>query len=100
MRVPSLFLSLSVLLSCGGPMPEDAADMGPASVVAGSRLTPLYFRGSDGSRVPSIWFLDKKTGRRCALNVYEGAGAPADVFCATSPGAAPDADSVHFTLAP
>lgn len=53
--------------------------------------------------MPSIWFLDKKTGKRCALNVYQATGIPSEIYCSESgaPVNPPDAAGlVHFTLEP
>jgi hypothetical protein len=97
----TLLLCLSLLLSCGAPMAADQLDMASPVVIAGSRLTPLYFKGTDGTKIPSMWFIDKQTGKRCALNggFDSGAGIPSEVYCADHPGA-PAGNSIRFTLEP
>lgn len=98
----ALLLCLPALLSCGTAMPGDEA----TETTVGSRLTPLYFVGTDGSRVPSMsWFLDKQTGKRCQLTLGPGGpgGPPPAIVCATDgmdPGDPARTALVSFTLQP
>lgn len=49
-----------------GPPGRDGRD----AVVAGSRLKPLYWKGSDGTRVPSFYMLDTRSGQTCYPQFY------------------------------